>query len=311
MQKQPLGESEYGMTTQRNTWIFQGTPDRFKIREYINAAILKSPPYIVWTVTSHENDLDVGDDVFIWQAMGKQPQSSGILALCEIASEVAIRKDDDTPISYWEPGEKPSEDRKRVVLRVKSVAEPDKIIRRDFLQQDTTCKDMHILKNPRGTNFSTENSEQERLHELWDKATNPLETDYYKSIERQAQDNEKLSLEQIEKRYEANQKSNEASSTTTTVRVYRRNQDVVAIRKMKANFQCEVPGCSNIPFQKASNKWYCEVHHIKPLSEGGSDSPENTACLCPAHHREIHYGKNAGQLKKQLQQLRDNEKEPS
>ena len=42
---------------------------------------------------------------------------------------------------------------------------------------------------------------------------------------------------------------------------------------------------------------YSEVHHIEPLSEGGEDVLENVACLCPAHHREVHIGRqHAGTL---------------
>ena len=35
---------------------------------------------------------------------------------------------------------------------------------------------------------------------------------------------------------------------------------------------------------------YCAVHHVIPLAEGGEDRINNAACLCPAHHREVHQG---------------------
>ena len=31
-----------------------------------------------------------------------------------------------------------------------------------------------------------------------------------------------------------------------------------------------------------------EVHHVIPISEGGSNDPENLACLCRACHIDIH-----------------------
>jgi 5-methylcytosine-specific restriction endonuclease McrA len=41
---------------------------------------------------------------------------------------------------------------------------------------------------------------------------------------------------------------------------------------------------------------YCEVHHVVFLSDGGADKIENVVCLCPTHHREAHFGKNAREL---------------
>jgi 5-methylcytosine-specific restriction endonuclease McrA len=32
----------------------------------------------------------------------------------------------------------------------------------------------------------------------------------------------------------------------------------------------------------------CEVHHIKPVSEGGSDAPENLTTLCTDCHLAVH-----------------------
>ncbi|MCD9544043.1 hypothetical protein GLP24_04155 [Photobacterium carnosum] len=46
------------------------------------------------------------------------------------------------------------------------------------------------------------------------------------------------------------------------------------------------------PFTKKSNgEPYLEVHHIKPLSQGGEDSLENVKAICPNCHREMHFGK--------------------
>jgi 5-methylcytosine-specific restriction endonuclease McrA len=50
-------------------------------------------------------------------------------------------------------------------------------------------------------------------------------------------------------------------------------------REYKKNC-CEVCGWNEAP---------CDIHHIIPLSEGGSDVFENYICLCPNHHRIRHY----------------------
>jgi|GEM_PF-3387459 len=298
------------------TWIFQSSPDYFEIRKYLEESLAKQQE-ITWKVSHFADKIIKGDNVFIWQAKGKSKNAepSGIVALCKVVSAVGNIEEDALSKTLWKPNhEQSSEDTKRVRLEIKMLASTSQILTSDYLknaEDAKTLRNMSIIKSPQGTNFKVNHEDAALLHHLWNLSICPLETDYYKTIESQAQDNENRSLDEIEQRYEANRKNNETSSTTTTIRVFKRNQDVVDIRKRRANYQCEVLGCTNKPFKTATNKWYCEVHHIIPLSEDGLDCPENTACLCPTHHKEIHYGKNADQLKEQLQQLRDNEKEPS
>jgi 5-methylcytosine-specific restriction endonuclease McrA len=71
---------------------------------------------------------------------------------------------------------------------------------------------------------------------------------------------------------------------------FRRNPDVVVEVLKRANGQCE--RCqAPAPFLRAKDQSpYLEVHHWKPLSEGGEDTPENAAALCPNCHRELHFG---------------------
>ena len=42
------------------------------------------------------------------------------------------------------------------------------------------------------------------------------------------------------------------------------------------------------PFKKRNGEPFLEVHHVMWLSEGGSDSIENTVALCPNCHRKVH-----------------------
>ena len=87
--------------------------------------------------------------------------------------------------------------------------------------------------------------------------------------------------------------------------VYDRNPLVITIAKSRARNRCEVPACTYEPFESKSGMAYCEVHHIVPLSDGGTDQIENAACLCPTHHRELHHGKNWLALQRSLQAIRN------
>lgn len=75
---------------------------------------------------------------------------------------------------------------------------------------------------------------------------------------------------------------------------------VSAVAKLRAGFKCEIPGCDYEPFIGLYNMPYIEVHHIKRLADGGEDTLKNTACLCPKHHREIHFGSSRENLREML-----------
>jgi hypothetical protein len=85
-----------------------------------------------------------------------------------------------------------------------------------------------------------------------------------------------------------------ASSVLT--RAYERSPLVVAIAKLRAGNRCQVPDCKHPIFLCADGLPYVEVHHMKPLSDGGEDTLENVCCLCPAHHREVHLGRQATEV---------------
>ncbi|MFY8350807.1 HNH endonuclease [Pseudoalteromonas sp. SSM20] len=74
------------------------------------------------------------------------------------------------------------------------------------------------------------------------------------------------------------------------IKRFKRNPHVVAERLHRADGKCDKCGRS-APFDRRSDGTpYLEVHHLVHLSEGGSDSLDNTLALCPNCHREFHFG---------------------
>lgn len=78
----------------------------------------------------------------------------------------------------------------------------------------------------------------------------------------------------------------------------RRVRDSVLAR---ANGHCEL--CKQPGFKTADGKMYLETHHVKPLSDGGSDHEGNVAALCPNHHREAHHGELRENISARLQEI--------
>lgn len=80
--------------------------------------------------------------------------------------------------------------------------------------------------------------------------------------------------------------------TVTTSVVFLRDPRVKAYVLHRAKGKCEA--CGNpAPFKNALGLDFLEVHHMKPLAEGGSDRVQNAVALCPNCHRAMHHAADA------------------
>ncbi len=77
-----------------------------------------------------------------------------------------------------------------------------------------------------------------------------------------------------------------AINTTTTT--YPRDNEVVTWILHSAGDQCESCGCK-APFATGDGRPFLEVHHVRRLADGGSDTIENAVAVCPNCHRALHY----------------------
>jgi 5-methylcytosine-specific restriction endonuclease McrA len=125
-------------------------------------------------------------------------------------------------------------------------------------------------------------------------------------VEDEADRLETLPLDQLLAKYAAQQSQSVTRPVgrVLTARDYDRNALVITIARIRASHKCEIGDCQHPPFETPDGDPYTEVHHIVPLAGGGEDTIENVACLCPAHHREIHLGRQAAELTAQLTELR-------
>ncbi len=79
---------------------------------------------------------------------------------------------------------------------------------------------------------------------------------------------------------------------SSTSSVYSRSSTIRAYAHERSKGVCE--GCETpAPFITKNGMPYLEVHHLIPLSEGGADSPENVAAICPNCHRRTEKSKDS------------------
>lgn len=115
-----------------------------------------------------------------------------------------------------------------------------------------------------------------------------------------------LTLAELLARYSKGSKDRPLRPRTypATTTAFARDPLVVAIGRVRAGHRCEVPECAHTLFTTADGTRFVEIHHIEPLAEGGPDTPENVACVCPSHHREAHHGTDASAIRAALQTKR-------
>ncbi len=78
-------------------------------------------------------------------------------------------------------------------------------------------------------------------------------------------------------------------SVERKLQLIKRNLQIVRELKEKYNGKCQICGQT---FLMDTGEYYCEAHHIIPLTENGNQSPDNVIILCANHHRMFHYAKN-------------------
>ncbi|ENE5200869.1 HNH endonuclease [Vibrio parahaemolyticus] len=57
------------------------------------------------------------------------------------------------------------------------------------------------------------------------------------------------------------------------------------------------------PFTTVTGNPYLEVHHVKHLSLGGTDTVSNCVALCPNCHRALHYSSESIKLIEKLYKI--------
>ncbi|QYK03326.1 HNH endonuclease [Shewanella psychrotolerans] len=83
----------------------------------------------------------------------------------------------------------------------------------------------------------------------------------------------------------------EPEKTYSQVTNFNRDPKVKAWVLKEASGKCECCG-SDAPFTTAEGEPFLEIHHLRRLADGGSDTITNVIALCPNCHREMHYGVN-------------------
>lgn len=84
-----------------------------------------------------------------------------------------------------------------------------------------------------------------------------------------------------------------------SVKVYERDRAIKVYLMEAVGCICEVCGWKS-DIKDDSGEFYIEMHHLKMLSEGGSDKISNAVLVCPNCHRALHYSALRNEMKQNL-----------
>ncbi|MDO9713165.1 EVE domain-containing protein [Paracraurococcus lichenis] len=145
------------------TWIFQANPNLFDIDGFLAT----NPATFSWLVSRYESIIEVGDQVFIWRAIGGGPAAlSGVIAEAEVIERVSLRPDDAASVPFWRDRDRPTE-ANRALLRLVRVAAPGRILRRDQVQRDSVLRNLTVLSMANQTNYPVLPVQADHLRVLW------------------------------------------------------------------------------------------------------------------------------------------------
>jgi HNH endonuclease/EVE domain len=256
-----------------NAWLLQANPDQFDVTTYV-----ENFKDIYWSIKKEawQKRVAVGDDVFIWRAMGSARVESGIIAsgyITEPATDKSqIRFKSNVGENLWQPGfSELSQIKIGIHLNiVRTSSENGMLLKSHFLNDEILSKSQ-IITVRSGAVFLLSAVQAGRIYELW-------------GSEPQDEAPETIT-------------SKEGAIVEKLHRFRERDRNLVtqakeAFLRKHGGLFCSVCGFS---FQKTYGEDYIEAHHLKAISERTKSEEtkiEDLAMVCANCHRMIHRDKN-------------------
>jgi 5-methylcytosine-specific restriction enzyme A len=135
---------------EKKVWLFQANPRRYDIFNALRDDAIKES---TWTVTRYQREISSGDIGILWVS-GK---NSGIYAIFDIISNPQSIIDDEVSRKYWV--DKNEADTPKLRIKYRYRLKLLKPLLKSEVQKIDGLKDLQVLKQPQGTNFTVTNDE--------------------------------------------------------------------------------------------------------------------------------------------------------
>lgn len=133
------------------TWIFQGNQKVFDVNKYVI-----SNEIVTWSlkIKKFQEEISIGDRVFIWRTEGGKDNPGGIIALTEVISKPYYSEKDEVIVIDLKVKEKRTTIAEEMLTRVN-------------LKMSVKTKFLNIIRNAQGTNFSCSYEQGIELINYW------------------------------------------------------------------------------------------------------------------------------------------------
>ncbi|QJA09085.1 EVE domain-containing protein [Romboutsia sp. CE17] len=283
--------------TKINYWTFFANPKQWYIDDFLNSDKCNDEVYYKIRPCDRKN-IDIGDKGLIRVGIdhrtkkslrGKEKLKPGIYAIIEVVSKPEYIKDSD--LEFYDGDYENSGDKEMWRIKFKIIKNLiDSPIIFNEIENEVLSRDKYLVK---GFQASTMPLIKESFYE----AINIINSTKNRfSYEEVINDDDydfgcsKSSIEGLNEIY----KNVDIKKKERLVKIVERGS---IANKFKAymGYKCQICDALNEnphTFKKKDGKYYVEVHHIIPVSyeEESKLSVDNLICLCPNHHRQMHYG---------------------
>lgn len=248
-------------------WIFRGNRSDFDIDTY-----LRNFKYIYWAVKypKHQNEMHIGDRVFIWRSKGNSKDPYGLVGYGTIVEQpthkTSVRYSKFLQEELWEKKEV-SEIKVGIKLESVRLDIESGLIDSTLLTENPKLANMQLLTARQGTNFKLTNEQFNIIWLMWSGEFLDDQNDEYES--------------------------DETRHRIRTHKLRERDQKLAKKAKelfIKANKRLFCEAC-NYDFTELYGFSYAEAHHKKPihlLKAGEKTKVSDLGILCANCHRAVH-----------------------
>lgn len=272
-----------------SAWLFRGGESYFRLRDFAEFCRRTGKPFQFWA-TQHRARMTPGDHAILGLFKDGCPAGTGgVFAIGSIKRIYKHRQDDgDIDVPFFRDLERRDTSRPVAAIVVRTVLSGESYIPLTELEARSAFQN-GWRGSGRHSVWSLTNEQAKAIRDIAESA--------YDTRVKALRDTPTARLEELNR--SAGHARRETSGST-----FVRNPIVIELRRRRADYCCEQPGCNWKGFAPDGSDPFVEVHHIHPLAEGGPDTLHNTAALCPNCHRAAHYAVDRSDRRRALEALR-------
>jgi hypothetical protein len=247
-------------------WVFQGSPDKFDIDDYLS----RYPELIYWRTPRYVKDIAMGERAFVWRA-GNESGAVAIGTVVEVpVTRTSVIHPEALGDDLW-VAEVPDPDEAATGIHIDEIrlGIDQHMVPRDLVKNDPDLGSTTLIRMPNATVFKLTAAQTKALERLWGVAGSV---------------NTSLSVQEGQKRLRAHYVRERSPRL--------REDKLRDFRRSHNGLYCELCLEGQVPrYPHDLAERIFEVHHRAPLAQASTPvrtTLSDLAVLCANCHRSVH-----------------------